>query len=216
LLGEMMNDCAVVGGGPPRHVDWLDRPDDELVEAARRGEMWAKNALVHRYARLVLRIASRLAGPADGARDVVQDVFLHAFADLDKLSTPTAFQFWIAKMTVHLAARSRRKRATHARWEGARSGSSVSFCAPATSAPPDVEVELNEIRREVDKLPPRHRTAFLLRRVEGMTLAEIACSMGASLASVKRWVGRSEIALLRATAVPPSRAADRCHKVGRQ
>lgn len=44
------------------------------------------NVLVHRYTRLVFRIASRLAGPADGARDVVQDVFLHAFADLDKLS----------------------------------------------------------------------------------------------------------------------------------
>jgi RNA polymerase sigma-70 factor, ECF subfamily len=203
-------------GALRRRLDGSHRADDELVEAARRGEMRAKDSLVQRYSRMVLRIASRLAGRGGGAQDVVQDVFLHAFANLDKLNTPEAFQFWIAKMTVHLAARSRRNRATHLRWEGARSSSSVSFCALATSAPPDVEVELSEIRREVDKLPPRHRTAFLLRRVDGMTLAEIAFAMGASLASVKRWVGRSEIALLRAIAVPPSRAGDRCPTVGRQ
>src|SRR5580765_7404855 len=50
-------------GALRRSLDESHRADEELVEAARRGEMGAKASLVQRYSRMVFRIASRLAGP---------------------------------------------------------------------------------------------------------------------------------------------------------
>jgi DNA-directed RNA polymerase specialized sigma24 family protein len=53
-------------------------------------------------------------------------------------------------------------------------------------------VELQAIYRLVDELPATTRVAFVLRRVEGMGLEEIAEMMKLSLATVKRRIQEAE------------------------
>ena len=59
-------------------------------------------------------------------------------------------------------------------------------------APPDVLVELNAVYRTVAKLDPNLRTALILRRVEGLSVAAVAEQLGRSLSTTKRWLASAE------------------------
>jgi RNA polymerase sigma-70 factor (ECF subfamily) len=64
-------------------------------------------------------------------------------------------------------------------------------------AGPDVGAELQKIYKRLDELPAEQRIAFLLRRVEGMELEEIARATGASLATTKRRIAAAQQAVER-------------------
>ena len=55
----------------------------------------------------------------------------------------------------------------------------------APDAPPEVMSELKAVYALLDRLPAEQRIALVLRRIEGMELAEIAAHMKLSLATVK-------------------------------
>jgi RNA polymerase sigma-70 factor (ECF subfamily) len=63
------------------------------------------------------------------------------------------------------------------------------------AAPPDVAAEVRAIYALVEALPPEQRIALILRRVQGMTLREVAQAMDLSLATVKRRLAAAENAL---------------------
>jgi RNA polymerase sigma factor (sigma-70 family) len=49
--------------------------------------------------------------------------------------------------------------------------------------------------RVLQKLPPKLRIVLVLRRVEGLTVPDMAEQMGTSEASIKRWLRKAEAAL---------------------
>ena len=70
---------------------------------------------------------------------------------------------------------------------------------------PDRQLEraqlLGVIEKEIEKLPPRQREAFLMRYWEDMDVAETAAAMGCSEGSVKTHCSRAVLAL--STALKP-------------
>src|SRR5512138_2802577 len=85
-------------------------PDEELVRRLGQGDAWAEEALYRRHFAAVFRTALRLLENRADAEDVVQDVFVAAFADSRKLRAPAAFGQWILGITVHRAHRYFRRR----------------------------------------------------------------------------------------------------------
>lgn len=171
----------------PQEGSSTEEPSDaQLVEAARNGTRSALDALYRRHASMALGLAHRLVGRDDEVDDVVQDAFLTAFRSLDRLSDPQSFAKWLGTITVRTAwARIRRKRV--ARKIGLLHDSPLdaeSMVSP--SAPPRIGAELKELYAMLEQLSPAVRIALVLRRVEGMTLPEIADHMNLSLATVKR------------------------------
>lgn len=71
----------------------------------------------------------------------------------------------------------------------------------SASAPQDVQVELRAIYALVETLPPTTRLALLLRRVEGLSLEEVAAMLGVSLATAKRRIAEAERQLESMTAL---------------
>ena len=65
----------------------------------------------------------------------------------------------------------------------------------APAAPLEAMLALGAIYRILETLPAKTRIALVLRRVEGRQLDEVAQLMGASLASVKRWLAQADRAL---------------------
>ncbi len=63
----------------------------ELVQEAQAGNQEAQGALYERYQDSCIALACRLLGNRDEAEELVQDVFIHAFARLDQLRVPEAF-----------------------------------------------------------------------------------------------------------------------------
>lgn len=182
VLFKSMSAHAVSPPGP-------DAEDDAaLVTAAQRGELQAQEILFRRYGLMVSGLCFRLLGSDEELDDLVQDCFTQMFRSLGQLENPAAFRGWLWAIVVRTTRNLIRRRRLMVRI-GLRSSHSIDverLISPG--APPDVAYALASIYRIVDRLPARMRVALILRRVEGRPLGEVATLMGASLASVKRWL----------------------------
>ena len=184
----------------------LDGPEDTdatLVAAAVAGDRAAKQALFARHAPMVNRLARRLLGPGGDANDLVQDAFVEALLGIGQLKNGQAFQAWLGSIVVRTAQKVLRRRRLLERL-GLRRRQPLeldAFCSP--SAPPDVAVELRAIYTLLGTLPVELHIALVLRRVDGLSVDEIAEQMRLSVSTVKRrlaaaedrlagWMGRTE------------------------
>ena len=172
------------------------RSDAQLVEARRRGDEWAGEALVRRHARAVNGLALRLLGRDRDVDDVVQDSFASAFAALDRLADPQAFEAWLCGILVRTVGKLIRRRRLLARLGLGRAGTEIDLdTLVAPTVPQDDAVELRRLYALAERLPADVRIPLLLQRVEGLGLDEIARLTGTSLATVKRRVAAAERSL---------------------
>jgi RNA polymerase sigma-70 factor (ECF subfamily) len=168
--------------------------DAELLAAVKAGQSWAADVLIARHLRVMNRLAFRLCRPAD-VEDVVQESVFLALRALPKLRHADGLATWFASIVVNAARKIDRRRRLLARvgFIDASPREWDTLVSPA--APPDVVAELRATSRALERLPGREREALVLRRVERRPLDEVAAIMGASLASVKRWIAAGERAL---------------------
>ncbi len=163
------------GGTGVRVVEvWPGRGgDDDVVDAARRGDRSAFGELYRRYARMVhgLLLASV---PRTDVDDLVQDVFLVAMRRLDSLREAAAFPGWLAAIARHRAADHYRR---HPREQ-------VPLREDVAAHAPD-DTEARAILDVVRSLPDAYREPLILRLVEGMSGQEIADRTGLTPASVR-------------------------------
>ncbi len=161
--------------------------DAELVERCRGGEQAAAARLYRRHARRMAGIVHRLVGP-DAVEDLLQDAFAEAFGSLSKLREPERFGSWLAIITIRKARRAVRRIISDPRERDA-------LLESLTDVHATVPDEIVDAYRRLTLLRPRVYVAWMLRRVEGYTIAQTAelCSMGTS--TVKRLVARGDQAL---------------------
>jgi RNA polymerase sigma-70 factor, ECF subfamily len=163
--------------------------DEELVRRLGQGHSWAEEALYRRHFAAVFRTALRLLENRADAEDVVQDVFAAAFADIRKLRDPAAFGPWLLGITVHRAHRNfRRQKLLRAMGLGRQDDPVTLDELACEDVDPEMRGALALVDRELRKLPPRKRAAWVLRRIEGYSLNEVAAACACSLATAKRWI----------------------------
>jgi RNA polymerase sigma-70 factor (ECF subfamily) len=166
--------------------------DGALVEAARAGNRSARETLFKRHMSRVRGISQRVLAGQEGADDVAQDAWVEAIAHLGGLTHPQAFASWMAAIVVRRALKHLRHRQVLLRL-GLQSSAGTDFETMASAtAPAGVVLELSAACAALDGLPEQERTVLLLRRVEGLQLAEISSRMNLSLATVKRRLAAAE------------------------
>jgi RNA polymerase sigma-70 factor (ECF subfamily) len=167
--------------------------DAALVERARQGEAWAFEALYRRHAPAVLRTTARVLARRGDAEDVTQDAFATALEKLDTLDDPSVFRAWVMRTAVR-AARWKLRRRAFGRALGVEPGEFDATLdrLASTDAGAEVRLQLAEVAKKLERLPADHRIAWVLRVVEGHPIADIAEYTGASVASVKRWIAKTD------------------------
>jgi RNA polymerase sigma-70 factor, ECF subfamily len=145
-----------------------------LVAASIRGDREAFGALYRRFGRAVHGVLiSKLA--REDAEDLLQDVFLHAFAHLKEIRQPEAFGGWICAIA--------RRRATDF-YRQRRPIEPITDNAAATDRP-DVTAEASRALAAIQTLPEAYRETLVLRLVEGLSGPEIARLTGLTPDSVR-------------------------------
>src|SRR5687768_4202088 len=92
-----------------------DADDSTLVHAALQSETAARTQIFDRHARHVARVLVRILGPDQEIADLVQDAFVMAFRDLERLQEPAALKAWLTAIAVNIA-RGHIRRQSRRRW----------------------------------------------------------------------------------------------------
>ncbi len=157
------------------------QPEDEWIDAARKGNREAFDALIELHGRSVLRCAEGIVGGGAEAEDLVQEALLQAFRRLETFTTGTNFRAWLLKIAYRTCLHARRKKAV------ARATDPEQLTQVAARPEIRSDGELDEaVRETIAALPQEQRTVVLLRFVEELSHAEIAQITESEIATV-RW-----------------------------
>ncbi len=181
--------------------------DTELVRAAKAGDLVAFEGLATRHERQIYSLAYRILQNPHDAEDVTQQAFLSAVENLAKFREESSFATWLYRIATFAALKVIRKRkgldtvsleeATEPR-EDYDSIPHPEYIADWKQSPEQL-VERNETQRLLDdalaKLDDKHRLVFVLRDVEGLSVAETAEALHLSESNVKMRLLRGRLQL---------------------
>ncbi len=175
--------------------------DEELVALARSGNHKAFEELVERHKQKAYRIAFDFSRDREEAKDLSQEAFLRAYTHLGNFDGRSAFYTWFYRILVNICLDyKRRKQRTSTEEfnetvENQLEPSHVSQRPPA----PDQLVLAGQLSRKVsdalEALPPKQRTAFILKNNQGLSIKEIAEMMQTAEGTVKVHLHRAVTAL---------------------
>jgi len=168
----------------------------ELLTRAQAGDPVAERAIYDTHVDRVYRLAFRLAGDAELAKEFTQDAFIRAFERLATFRGDSALSTWLHAITVSVALNGLRKVRRLKREVQLEHAESLGSDRPRSD--PLLRQRLNEA---IDKLPTGYRTVFLMHDVQGFTHEEIGAALGIE-------VGTSKAQLFRARARLRERLAD--------
>jgi len=177
------------------------RTDDELLEAARRGDPEPLEALISRYQGRVLRFGVRMCGDQEDAWDVVQETLLtlaRSFRDFRGESAVSTWLYTIARsFCIKKRRRSKFAPAASLSLDGPEGEHLQGLKDPSPS--PERAAFGREIGAALDAgvhaLEPGQREVLLLRDVEGLSALEVASVLGLSVEAVKSRLHRARLAL---------------------
>lgn len=167
-------------------------PDAELVGRCQAGDMAAFDALVTRYRGKVYAMIFHLVRNDADAWDLAQDAFVRAWRAIDKFEARSSFYTWIFRIA-HNGAYDflRKKRPTGEEELGdlnqGRVAAGAKTLPKADAAPDDAlsNAELGErITAALAELSEEHRSAIVLKEVQGLKYEEIAEVQGVSIGTV--------------------------------
>jgi RNA polymerase sigma-70 factor, ECF subfamily len=178
--------------------------DQLLVESLRSGSDQAYEELLARFQQPVYTLAVRLLNNPAEAYDVVQEVFLKVFRNIEHFRAESSLKTWIYRITVNEAHNTRR-------WFSRHRGREVDLDFEneenrdwketiADGGPSPFEVTLDReqagmIESALERINPVFREAVVLRDITDLSYEEIAAVLGVSLGTVKSRILRGREAL---------------------
>lgn len=169
--------------------------DLELAERCRQGDASAFEELYRQHAGRLYSLALRMAGSAQEAEDLLQEVFLHAHRKLGSFRGESSLGTWLYRLGMnhcldHLRGRqSKMEKAT----DSLDADNMPEPSAPLPAVP--AVITRMDLERAIAQLPQGCRTAFLLHDVEGFEHHEVATILGVSTGTSKSQVHRARMKL---------------------
>jgi len=168
--------------------------EGDLIDRVEAGDPAAERALYDRHVDRVFRLAFRLTGDDDLARDLTQETFIRAFDRIAGFRRQSSLATWLHAITMSVALNRLRatKRAT-ARMATADDATIESIESPQPRASePDLKERMAQAIRQ---LPQGYRTVFLMHDVEGYTHEEIGAILGVDSGTSKAQLFRARAKL---------------------
>lgn len=183
-----------------RHAGDEDWP---LVEASIGGDISGFETLVRRYSSRLLRIAQQVTHNLDDAQEAVQETFLKAHQNPRQFRGYSKFSTWLIRIAINESLLVLRKRTTSSMHE-----ISLEYKDPRGDRPIQVsdwhpnpeqlyqQSELRQILRAgLLELRPVLRVVFILRDIEGLSVADSAKILGLTPGAVKVRLHRARLQL---------------------
>ena len=173
--------------------------DRVLVEGCLRQDPAAWEMMVQSHGRQIFRLCYRYTGRRDEAEDLMQEVFLRVYQNLDSFNADLGcFQSWILRVGKNLVIDYHRH---SRRFQASRELDELSLAeledAGATS--PYNATEWSEhssiVRDRLAMLPEEVQEALTLRELQGLSYEEISRRLGVPVGTIKSRVSRGRTKL---------------------
>jgi len=175
--------------------------DMALVELAKSGDEMAVRLLVQRHNQRLFRVARGVVHDDAEAEDIVQETYVKAFMALARFRGDSSLATWLTRIALNGARERLRRRKPSVELSEIEEGRAggigelIMFPTPNSGANPESESGRAELRRlleqAVEDLPEMFRLVFVLRDVEGCTVAETAELLAIRPATVKTRLHRA-------------------------
>jgi len=152
-----------------------------VIERAVRGDAGAQAWLFRRHAPHIACLARRSLGEAE-VDDIVQETFVQGLGQLASLRELAKLRSFLVTIAV------RRIYARLSVQYRVRTLAAQLFRVAARASEPEATERVRSLHELLGRARPQHRLAWLLHRVEGYTLPEVAEQTETSLTTVKRWI----------------------------
>jgi RNA polymerase sigma-70 factor (ECF subfamily) len=174
-------------------VTTSDRTDEQLVDAARRGDAAAMDQLLRRHYDRVHAVCRRIAGSTRDADDAAQEAMIKIVRNLDRFDGRSSFGTWAYRIATNTSLDELRKRQRRPQLSVVRDEEDGATQEPADDMSHrlvDAVADRMAIDDALADLPDDFRTPVVLRDVAGLDYAEIADELGVPIGTVKSRIAR--------------------------
>jgi RNA polymerase sigma-70 factor (ECF subfamily) len=165
--------------------------DEDLMARIAEGSEPAFRLLTRRYLPRAIGFARRITGNSADAEEIAQEALLRVWTHAPRWRPAAAFRTWFYRVVLNLSL-NRRRRAPFLPLEQA--GDVVDPALDASTAMERDEAD-RAVADAIAQLPERQRAVILLTYREGLSNAETAEVLGASVSSVETLLVRAKRAL---------------------
>jgi len=158
--------------------------EPELIARVLAGDRVAGRELYDAHAPRVFRLAYRLTGEAELAREFTQETFIRAFRRLADFRGEAAFSTWLHRITVTVVANAMRK--VRRIRERETDLEDLDVMHPRGAEKRGIDPDLRDrLAKAIDALPEIYRITLIMHDLEGYTHPEIAASLGVAEGTCK-------------------------------
>lgn len=189
----------------------VESDEAAVIRHVLRGDRDSYGLLMKRHYTVAYRLAFRITGNAEDAEEAAQEAFFRAYRKLSTFRLDSNFATWVNRIAMNSALNLVERRSRDISHTAHRLDA-----APAHDGTPPLQVrdqaagpervllaaETAHLRQvAMDTLTPMERTAFTLRHMEDLSIAEIAEALRVPANSAKQAVFRA-VSKLRSALAP--------------
>ncbi len=160
----------------------------KLIDLFQRSPKEAVEKLFHLYYGDLCKAVYRILKDEGLAEDIVQEVFYELWRKRDRLGVQTSFRAYLKRAAINKSLNYIRD--NKIKFDG---DEQYAFIESKENLGKQIEIKnLQEIvDREIDKLPPKCRMAFVLSRYDDLSYKEIASEMNISTKTVEKHISKA-------------------------
>jgi RNA polymerase sigma-70 factor (ECF subfamily) len=169
-----------------------------IIDRVLEGETDKFRLIVEQYNERIFLLVRGYVHQIEDAEDVTQETFLQAFISLGDFKGNSAFSTWLYRIAVNTSysyLRKKNKRSVFSYYE-TKISSLAEHLQTNRNDNPQKQLSSKQteeqIFKEIDKLPTKQRTAFILSRIQDMSQKEIAEVMSLSAHAVESLIQRAK------------------------
>lgn len=167
------------------HIFYSQTIEREWVQACKRRDRRAQEAVFKRFAGKMMAVCKRYLGTGPLAEDVLMEGFMKVFTKIDLFREQGSFEGWIRRIMVNEALMALRK-------EGKMKFQDTDFGYEIGQAEEVfVNLQVEELNKLIESLPLGYKTVFNLYAIEGYTHQEIAEMLGVQEGTSKSQLSRA-------------------------
>lgn len=170
--------------------------DEELAALVQRGDAEQFGMLMVRYESKLTRYGSRFLVQGDDIREIVQDIFIKTYQDIQSFDTTQRFSPWIYRIAHNAFANElRRKSRSPIRLPDFDALLSHSPAAESTDSESEHDLLVRMVETGLGSIPAKYREVLVLYFMEGLSYKEIADVLRVPVNTVGVRLTRAKMAL---------------------